>query len=343
MSYTKTERIRAATWKRLTSTLPDAARHPARYVGKDGGEHGAALDFCLPAQYAYLSLLPEVRDTALAMFAELGIPWHAGIGTGPSNHLLSSQVQCANALALMTTNPSRIRRAFGTVLDVGEVLRIEPGRYLTFEYIGPTDFFGEAPHASRTRGAHCTSVDAAFRHRLPDGTVELVLVEWKYTESYRVRPPDPARDRIRHERYGAAVRDPAGPILADVLDFEFLLDEPFYQLVRQQLLAWQLERTGAEDASRVRVVHVLPTANAAYQRSLARPAHRTLGTTVDEVWRALLRHDDRFVHLDPAAFADPDVTCAEYCLRYGDGQTPSPAAQTQRGSDSVAPPGRSRP
>ena len=65
------------------------------------------------------------------------------------------------------------------------MLEIEPGRFLTFEYIGDVDFFGEAVDGVRVRGSMCTSVDAAFVHRTADGVVELVLVEWKYTESYR--------------------------------------------------------------------------------------------------------------------------------------------------------------
>jgi len=55
--------------------------------------------------------------------------WHAGVGSGPSNHLLSSQVQCTNALGQMVTDPERIARAFGPTLGVGEVLQIEPGRF----------------------------------------------------------------------------------------------------------------------------------------------------------------------------------------------------------------------
>jgi hypothetical protein len=57
----------------------------------------------------------------------------------------------------------------------------------------------------------------------------------------------------------------------DILAVAALFDEPFYQLVRQQLLAHALERSSAEGATRVRVVHVLPPANDAYQRSLASP------------------------------------------------------------------------
>jgi len=215
-------------------------------------------------------------------------------------------------------DPKRLKRAFGELLGIDEVLQIEPGRYLTFEYIGPTDFFGEAPGGARTRGAHCTSVDAAFLHRDVHGVVELVLVEWKYTESYRVRRPDRAKDQVRLARYGEAVADPDGPVRADVLSFERLLDEPFYQLVRQQLLAWELEKSGAEGASRVRVVHVLPPGNMAYQQSLSRPEHRALGGSVSEVWQRLLRRHERFVSMDSAMFLDAEITSREYVLRYAE-------------------------
>jgi hypothetical protein len=316
MSYSGEEKLRAMTWKHTTKTLPESARLPAPYVGKDGLAGIRRYDFCLPPEHAALSLLPEVRDPALALFAELGIPWHAGVNGGPSNHLLSSQVQCVNALGQMVTDPARIERAFG-FLGIDEVLEVEPGRYLTFEYIGPTDFFGEAPTGARIRGAHCTSVDAAFLHRATDGVVELVLVEWKYTESYRPRTPDPAKDAVRFTRYGEAFADPEGPVRSDVLSFELCLDEPFYQLMRQQLLAHELEKAGAEGAGRVRVVHVLPKGNLAYQQSLTHPEHRAIGGGVSEVWQGLLRRTDRFTSLDSAVFLDPEITSAEYRERYG--------------------------
>jgi hypothetical protein len=322
MTYAETEKIRAVAWKQSTDALPDDAKRPAPYVTKQGTAEGRPYDFCLPPEHAALTLLPEVRDRALALFADLRIPWHAGVGTGPSNHLLSSQVQCVNALGQMVDDPMRIMKAFGDLLDIEEVLQIEPGRHLTFEYIGPTDFFNEAPGTLRVRGAHCTSVDAAFLHRAQDGAVELVLVEWKYTESYRLRRPDPRKDITRAARYAEAVADAAGPIRADVLEFPLLLDEPFYQLVRQQLLAHALETDQAEGASRVRVVHVLPPANLEYQKSLVRAEHRQLGATVGEVWGQLQRRPDRFVSMDSAVFWDSDITSLEYGLRYADDVIP---------------------
>jgi hypothetical protein len=330
MTYSSDEKVRAAAWKQTTSTLPESARSAATYVGKDGKARSTPYPFCLPPEHATLSLLPEVREPAIALFAELGIPWHAGVDGGPSNHLLSSQVQCVNALGQMVTDPARLVRVFGEVLGIDEVLQIEPGRYLTFEYIGPTDFFGECPGGRRIRGAHCTSVDAAFLHRALDGVIELVLVEWKYTESYRPRRPTPEKDVIRFDRYGAAFADPDGPVRSNVLSFEHVLDEPFYQLVRQQLLAHELEKAGAEGASRVRVVHVLPKDNLEYQRSMCRPEHRALGASVSEGWAKLLRRSERFLSLDSALFLDPVVTSEQYVARYGDPAPSSDAAVRSR-------------
>ena len=304
------ERARAIAWKESTATLPPAARAPGQYDGR-------AYPFCLPGEYATLSLLPEVRERALALFAELGIPWHGG-RTHPSNHLLSSQVQCVNALGQMVDDPARIVAAFGQVLDIDTVLEIEPGRYLTFEYIGETDWFNESPDRPRTRGAKCTSVDAAFRYRTSGSAVELALVEWKYTETYDARAPQEEADVTRRSRYWKALSASDGPVRGELLDFTSLCDEPLYQLVRQQLLAHELEKHHAEGADVVRVVHVLSPANDGYQRSLHRDDQRALGATVSEVWQELLRHRDRFVPMDSAVFLDPAITSADYVARYGD-------------------------
>jgi hypothetical protein len=91
----------------------------------------------------------------------------------------------------------------------------------------------------------------------------------------------PSLQRVREQRYRSDADDPDGRIHADRLDFVALLDEPFYPLVRQQLLADRVQRDGVADA--VRVVHVLSPVNVAYQHSLSRAAHRQFGGTVDEV------------------------------------------------------------
>lgn len=319
----------AAAWKCRTKTLPE----PARAAGKYGSKQHA-YPHCLPAEFAKYNLLPDVRDGSVALFDELNIPWHDGVPSGgPSNNLRDSQVQCVNALFRMTKDPNRAVRAFSNALEISKVLPIEDGRFLAFEYIGPQDYFGEGVHhgkqRERQRGKNCTSVDAAMLYVTPSGTRELALIEWKYTESYQV-PAErkPASDAIRKHRYQPDLGADDSPVADDVLPIELLLDEPFFQLMRQQLLAHRLEVDRVLGADTVRVLHVLSPENTAYQESLVRPEHRAAGDSVDEVWGNLLRTPNRFVHLDPAVFLDPLVTSAEYVDRYDPGgqQTSVPSA-----------------
>lgn len=317
MSYTNRERRRAVTWKATTACIPEAARRAARYVGKDGREVGPERDFCLPAEFADLSLLPEVRVSALDLFSRLEIPWHAAVGSGPSNHLLSSQVQCVNALGQMVFDPERLVRAFRPLVDTDNVEEIEPNRWLTFEYIGEHDVLNEAVRGVRRRGSGCTSVDAAFVHTTRDGVRELVLIEWKYTEHYRPRRPEPMRDRVRCDRYSELLASPDSPVNSSLVPIDELFQEPIYQLVRQQLLAHELEKRRAHGAERVRIVHVLPAENDAYDLSMFGDHMLGLGSTVKAVWRQLLRSPDRFIQVDSKVFAEIGVTSPEYCLRYG--------------------------
>ena len=317
--YATTQNRLAMAWKQRAATLPDEAREPGYYSRR--GKLEGPYPVCLPIEYADHNLLPEVRDGAIALFKTLDIPWHDSVAGGPSNHLRDSQVQCVNALFAMVADPDRIERAFGHAVDIAQVLPIEPDRFLTFEYIGPEDYFGEGVRhgrdVGRRRGTNCTSVDAAFLFTTSAGTTELALVEWKFTESYLTAfDRDPASDAIRISRYGADLAHPEGPVRDDVLPIEMLLDEPFYQLTRQQLLANRLERSRAHGADVVRVLHVLAPDNTGYQDSLVRAEHRAAGSSVDEVWAKLLRTPDRFVHLDPAVFLDAAITSSEYVDRY---------------------------
>jgi hypothetical protein len=214
----------------------------------------------------------------------------------------------------MVSDPERIQRAFGATVDVAEVLEIEPGRFLTFEYVSPTDYFSEAVEGRRTRGANCTSVDAAFSYRTSDGETELALVEWKFTESYST-PHDPARTATRADRYQRLL-DAEDSLIRAGVPFEWLLDEPFYQLVRQQLLAHALEADPTTPCTAVRVLHVLDPANTAYQASVVNPQMKQYGDTVGEIWQVLLAVPERYGPADPGIFLDPTVTSEAYVGRY---------------------------
>src|SRR4051794_31684590 len=112
----------ATCWKSTTEMLPEAARGPAPYwrSGKPRGMY----PFCLPVGYANYNLLPDARQAALAEFARSAIAWHAQTHLGPTNHLLSSQIQCVNTLEPLAHNPELMIAMFGGVLDIVEPLEI---------------------------------------------------------------------------------------------------------------------------------------------------------------------------------------------------------------------------
>src|SRR4051794_16914457 len=175
--FVERARRHASAWKAHTPTLPEGARGPAAYLR--AGKPQGMYPFCLPAPYATYNLLPDARDSALREFATVQIAWHAQTPAGPTNHLLSSQVQCVNALEPLAADPDRLRVAFAGVLDITTPLPVERNRLVAFEYIGARDYLGETPSGPRHRGSMCTSADAAIRYRTSSGDVELALIEWK--------------------------------------------------------------------------------------------------------------------------------------------------------------------
>jgi hypothetical protein len=120
---------------------------------------------------------------------------------------------------------------------VHEVLPIEDGGFVAYEWIGRENYLNE--RGGRTRGANITSLDALMLVRRGDGELCLVVFEWKYLESYPakcVAVSAKGTDRVRI--YQSLLRDPSCPIA--VKHPKWLFWEPYYQLMRQTLLAWRM-------------------------------------------------------------------------------------------------------
>jgi hypothetical protein len=315
-TYQDRARAAAVAWKLSTDVLTDHARADGPYQRANG-----VYPFCLPTAFARHNLLPEAAG-AVEFFAERGIQWHRGVGGGPTTHLVSSQVQCVNALYPMTHDPDLIARAFGNDLDIAKVIELDKA-FLTFEYNGDgRDYLGESRGGRPlTRGANSTSTDAAFAYLTSDGKPELALVEWKYTEQYPGSKLSEARKGIRELRYRIWYESQDGPLDPHAVPYERVFVEPLYQLMRQQLLAWRIEQDPGNPYSRVRVLHIVPATNAEYWRSLDRRSHRRPDESVADVWARMLRpsHRDSYLSIDSARFTDPDLqlTSAAYRDRYG--------------------------
>ena len=304
--FLREERKRQALWRSKTRWLTQRARNGEGFYSKTGG---GPYDFCLPQQLAHENLFEDIRRGALNYFENppgpLGgsapIPWHDGGSRLPSTHLCDSQVCCVNFLF-----PFRFNEAAATALlrlafdDCFCAVPVQPDTegLVEFEWLGDPaiDLLGEG--SPRQRGAHATSMDVAMCFCDRGRKRHLVLIEWKYTESYRRsellgagkfgNSPDGAKRRIRYEHLFSA---PDSPIDHGRVTFDELGFEPFYQFLRQQLLAQALE----PEFSTARVLHIAPRGNVDFALVTPERLRReNPNSSATNVWFGLLRVPGRF-------------------------------------------------
>jgi hypothetical protein len=249
-----------------------------------------------PGQHL-MNLAPAIRVHAEDYFgAPRDIVWHQH-----ANHGLSSQACCLNFLMPLATQPVLLARLIEKALGIDgvDVLPIEKGPngesiHVAFEWIGLEDHLGEWRAGKNTKqGANATSADAAVRFER-QSKIEIVLIEWKYTEKYGA-PLKADGHPTRIARYADKAFAPNGPLRGDLdLKLEEFFWDPQYQLLRQQILAWRMEQAHELDAERVSVLHISPTNNRALHKVTA-PALRRFGDDVFSVFRSLLAKPERFV------------------------------------------------
>ena len=76
--------------------------------------------------------------------------------------------------------------------------------------------------------------------------------------------------------------------------WDILFYEPFYQFMRQQLLAHEMELAHELGAEAVSVLHIASAHNRDFQK-VTSPALRELGNSATQVWKHLLRTPERFI------------------------------------------------
>ncbi|HRQ40891.1 MAG TPA: hypothetical protein PLD25_23500 [Chloroflexota bacterium] len=290
--FLESEKLRQTRLKAVSPYFSNAARVDGIYKGKP-------RPFCMPLEQAEENLFPEIRQSAPAYFASQSIKWHDGQHGKPSNHLCDSQVCCVNFLFPFADKPQALVRVLRSVFPaISEMLPIENQQYVTFEWIGQENYLCEkiSRNGKRTRGANFTSADVAVMFKRTDGKRQIVLIEWKYTESYgrtsfTIAKSGTDRTKIYEPLFS---RDDC-PINKDLLpDFDVLFYEPFYQLMRQQLLAHEMERAKEMGADTVSVLHIAPAHNLDF-RKVTSPQLKALGATPMEVWKKLVESDGRFI------------------------------------------------
>ncbi len=273
--------------------------------------------FCLADECADENLYEAIREPAIRYFEDRGIRWHDGLKDRriPSNHLCCSQSCCVNFLYPMTSNPSLVASIFSRfypdlleslLIDKDEPLPDRSFPYMAFEWIGTQDYLGEQRRKGvpRTRGANYTSADFTFRFRRRNGRIQVVLGEWKYTEYYNQR--DLGTVAARKLNYWPAFSRKNGIFAKYGEDlYDALFFEPFYQLMRLQLLAQEMERSREMGADVVSVLHICPEANREFREGVTSPRLEEMfpNSGVLEIWKELVP-EDRFMSISVEELLD---------------------------------------
>ena len=292
-TFLEKEKRHQELFKENSRYFTEAARQAGLYRRKP-------RRFCLPVEQAEQNLFGEIRAGALEYFKQNQIKWHDGRGSNPSNHLCSSQVQCVNFLYPFADKPEALRTLLSPIFpSIQSIMPMEGDRqFVSFEWIGLDNYLGEKirPNSKRTRGAHFTSADAAIMFRRQDGTRQIVLIEWKYTESYSgTRLVKSKSGTDRRGIYRHLYDSPDCPLeKTKVPEFGDLFYEPFYQFLRQQLLAHTMERAKELECNLVTVLHVAPARNRDFHK-VTSPGLQRLSDSSIEVWRGLVRPSNRFL------------------------------------------------
>ena len=290
--FLQDEKPQQADFKAKSPYFSDAAR-------ADGLFKDHLYPFCLPREYAEENLFPEIRQLIMAYFARNRIKWHDGRNGKPSNHMCDSQVCCANFLFPFFDKPRALSELLRPIFpDIDEMLPIEDGQFVAFEWIGKDNYLGEKTSrlGKRTRGANYTSADAAVKFKLKDGKTQIALIEWKYTESYFrtwLKYAKSGTDRTKIYEHFYLAED--CPISKEFLpNFDCLFFEPFYQLMRQQFLAHEMEKARELGADKVSLLHISPAHNYDFMR-VTSPELHAVESSATRIWRKLVKNSDRFI------------------------------------------------
>lgn len=285
------------------------------------GDPGQGAFFKIPREFVLmrpeLNLMEAVRTEAEKYFNDNNIPfWNTGEIRSkginkPSGHMLSSQVACINHL-LFFRHQQDIATAIlkGVDNNVKIALQLDNDNfdhgYVSLEVIGKENYLKERRHS---RGAHSTSVDAVMLAEMQDCSRKLFFIEWKYVEEYRGKQSKLIEEggERRKETYMHLLKKEDCPIKILKLDDKFIegvFYEPFYQLLRQTLLAHEMTKAKDFGATDYVHLHLIPSDNK--ELILENPSRGILqGATLHETWTNLLKSSDKYRVIDPKDFLTP--------------------------------------
>jgi len=249
-----------------------------------------------------LNLWAGVREDALEYYKQNKIRWW-GSGNNLTGHLLSSQIACLNHLYFLRQRQDASTLVLRNINNtIQKAIKVDTG-FVEFEKVG-TRKLGKEEHL--TRGAYCTSIDALMIGENIYGVKILFLIEWKYTELYGSVSKLKGRSGERRlEAYQELLNSKDCPI--KVSNKEALYYEPFYQLMRQTLLGWQMVTRKEYDCEDWVHLHVIPDENEELKNTVTSPDLN--GSNIEEAWKSVLVEPNRYISIDPKKLMLPIKDC----------------------------------
>ena len=270
--FERSAKRRQEHFRDTSSTVSNKGRSP-------GDEKGMRHSHLLAQGCEGENLYPGIRGEggAIDFFRQRRISWWMSPASGdygkadkPTRNMASSQVACVNFLLPLAVIPGALLsllRAFDEdVVDVVSISHVGDRSAVEFEWIG----LGESLEGGRMRGSQNTSVDAFLIGRTATERRRAYLLEWKYVERYlRIRPEfkgEGPRGGTRRLRYAERFHVPFSSFNpATAPDLDDFLYEPFYQIMRQRLLADRMVADRELGIQEAKVVVVVPRENWAYR------------------------------------------------------------------------------
>ena len=250
------------------------------------------------------NLYKGIRKDALLYFELNNIVWWKQYEDlyFPNGNTLSSQIHCLNHLFAIRADHDAILKIIQTILP--EIVEIdvspidekfcimddypyETPSYISFEF---TYNNKELLHERcNQRGANCTSADAFVYAVNKEGEHVLIVIEWKYTESYEKTDGNKANSKTIDERY----RDLAARKNSNLGGWKELYNwDPQYELTRQTLLMEQIVFNKPFEANDYRHIVVCPNDNAEM-------------VTEAEAFKDSLKEKSKFIIIDPKELLSP--------------------------------------
>ena len=299
MSFKAREYRRQEGFRQRSGTISAPAKAPADDKGRRYG-------YMLALGHEDENLYPTLRGVGgvRRFFDERAVAWwrHSGFDTAgmncPTRNMASSQISCVNFILPLAEIENGLLALLAAIDDdVTGIVTIEDpiagtSSPVEFEWIG----LGHAleDESETRRGEFSTSVDAFLVAETRSGR-RAYLLEWKYTESYGKNDKGRGqKGQTRRRRYGEPYATSSA--FRDGIPLEAWFHEPFYQAMRQRLLADRMIVRKELGVSEAKVVLVVPDGNAEYSRSMTSPALRAAfpeAKSVEQVTRAAMNVPDR--------------------------------------------------